>query len=364
MPVVDCRTGEARLSRPRDYITKLTAVAAAPPGTPAPLWEHFLNTTFPLPDHSGPDVELIGFLKRWVGYCTTGLVHEHKFLSLYSTGRSGKNVFVDTISGVLGDYAVRLPSEVLMLRPVEPHRAELMPLRGARLIVCNEIEKGARWHQSRLMAITSGDLITANAMRSNPVTFPIVGKLIVVGNNKPAFPNRNAAARDRLLLVHFKMHFKDEGEGGDSDLPPERIGVRDPQLSEKLRRNEWPAILRWAIDGCLEWQRIGLRPPASVLADSADTLAADDSFLEWKADRCAEIDRHARGRDLIALLSRSFNDWATANKQTGLSRPEFSALLDDHEVERHRVKKGFCALGLELAPEERERLTGQRELNS
>ena len=29
------------------------------------------------------------------------------------------------------------------------------------------------------------------------------------------------------------------------------------------------AILRWAVDGCLEWQRVGLSPPAMVL-DATD----------------------------------------------------------------------------------------------
>ena len=38
---------------------------------------------------------------------------------------------------------------------------------------------------------------------------------------------------------------------------------RDPKLVEKLKA-EWPAILRWVLDGCLEWQRIGLAPPAIV----------------------------------------------------------------------------------------------------
>ena len=32
---------------------------------------------------------------------------------------------------------------------------------------------------------------------------------------------------------------------------------RDRQLGEKLKA-EWPGILQWMIDGCLQWQQIGL----------------------------------------------------------------------------------------------------------
>ena len=179
--------GGIQTARPEDYITKLTSVSPALPGTPYPTWQAFLESTFPLADHGGPDHDLINFLQRWSGYCLSGNTHEHKFVFCYGTGRNGKNIFVDVLADVLNDYAVRIPSEVLMRRHVEPHRSELMPMQGARLIIANEIEKGAQWNQGRLMAITSGDRISANAMRSNPVTFPIVGKLMVIGNNKPSF---------------------------------------------------------------------------------------------------------------------------------------------------------------------------------
>ena len=51
------------------------------------------------------------------------------------------------------------------------------------------------------------------------------------------------AIRRRLLLVPFTVQIP---------LPE-----RDPELMQKLEA-EWPAILRWCVGGCLEWQRIGL----------------------------------------------------------------------------------------------------------
>ena len=44
---------------------------------------------------------------------------------------------------------------------------------------------------------------------------------------------------------------------------------RDPDLPEKLKV-EWPGILQWAIDGCLEWQQDGLAAPPAVVSATAD----------------------------------------------------------------------------------------------
>ena len=62
---------------------------------------------------------------------------------------------------------------------------------------------------------------------------------------------------------------------------------RDKGLAEKLKA-EWPAILRWAIEGCLAWQRDGLQPPAGVQAATEDYLAGEDIIGQWIADCCEE----------------------------------------------------------------------------
>jgi len=354
--------GVMRPASPEDYITKRTAVDPALPGTSAPDWQRFLETTFPLRDHSGPDHELIAFLQRWAGYCCTGLTTEQKFLFLHGSGRNGKNIFADQIFGILNDYAVRLPSEVLMQRPAEPHRAELMPLRGARLIVANEIRKGAKWNQSRLMEIVGGDKLTANPMRGNPVTFPVVGKLMVLGNHKPKFESHNAAAIQRLLLVEFRMQFVDpDGVPPSPDLPPERIAVRDNGLAARLR-TEWPAILRWMIDGCLAWQRLGLKPPPQILADSSESIQNEDLFAQWREECCEDVAHGTKGRDLVSLLGRSYNDWCERRRERVASYSAFGTMLDDHNIEKIRTNAGMVPFGFQLTGAERSRITSSEEL--
>jgi len=55
---VDLRTGNTRLGRAADFITRQTAVTPAPCGTPAPNWFVFLRQA------TKGDDELQGFLQR------------------------------------------------------------------------------------------------------------------------------------------------------------------------------------------------------------------------------------------------------------------------------------------------------------
>ncbi len=73
-------------------------------------------------------------------------------------------------------------------------------------------------------------------MRQDFFTFTPQFKLLIAGNHKPGLRNIDEAIRRRFYLLPFTVR-----------IPPER---RDPLLAETLRA-EWPAILGWAIQGCL-----------------------------------------------------------------------------------------------------------------
>ena len=49
----------------------------------------------------------------------------------------------------------------------------------------------------------------------------------------------------------------------------------DPTLRDRLIA-EWPEILRWLIEGCLEWQAHGLNPPKSVQATTKAYFETQD----------------------------------------------------------------------------------------
>ena len=98
-------------------------------------------------------------------------------------------------------------------------------------------------------------------LRIVELTYEPEFSLFVAGNHKPSFRGVDEAIRRRVLLLPFLQN-----------IP---ANERDPVLPQKLQA-EWPAILCWMVDGCLEWQRVGLQPPASVRVATDDYLNAED----------------------------------------------------------------------------------------
>jgi putative DNA primase/helicase len=92
-------------------------------------------------------------------------------------------------------------------------------------------------------------------------------KLTIIGNHRPVLRNVDDAARRRFNMVPFIRK-------------PPKV---DKKLEEKLRF-EWPAILRWMIEGCLDWQKNGLVRPASIEAATEAYFSEQDLFGQWLED--------------------------------------------------------------------------------
>lgn len=60
---------------------------------------------------------------------------------------------------------------------------------------------------------------------------------------------------------------------------------QDRSLRDKLRA-ELPGILNWALEGCLEWQRVGLGEPEEVRLATEEYREDMDTFAEFLAERC------------------------------------------------------------------------------
>jgi putative DNA primase/helicase len=77
---------------------------------------------------------------------------------------------------------------------------------------------------------------------------------------------------------------------------------RDDHLKEKLEI-EYPAILRWMIDGLLDAQTHGPIRPAAIVEATAAYLDDENRIAAWLAVRCERGPAHKQ------LLKDLFADW-------------------------------------------------------
>jgi putative DNA primase/helicase len=74
---------------------------------------------------TGGDEEYAGFLQRLAGYSLTGSTQEHSLCFVYGTGGNGKGTWLNTVSGILGEYAAVAPIETFTEQRGERHPTEL-----------------------------------------------------------------------------------------------------------------------------------------------------------------------------------------------------------------------------------------------
>jgi putative DNA primase/helicase len=319
--VVDLVTGRVREHRASDFLTRMTAVG---PDGDCPTWIEFLNRV------TAEDLELQAFLQRKAGYALTGLTREHALFFLYGLGANGKSVYLNTLAGILAEYHRTAAIETFTASTVDRHPTDLAGLRGARLVTAIETEEGRRWAESRIKSLTGGDRIAARFMRQDYFEFSPQFKLVIAGNHKPGLRSVDEAIRRRFNLIPFTVH-----------IPPEE---RDETLTDRLKA-EWPGILAWMVQGCLEWQREDLAPPAVVKAATAEYLEAEDAMATWIDDKC---DRSSQSTTSSTDLFLSWKNWADAAGEPSGTQRRFSQKLEDRGFEKIRDRNGRSFQGLRL----------------
>jgi putative DNA primase/helicase len=227
---------------------------------------------------------------------------------------------------ILGPYAQGTGMETLMASKSDRHPTELARLQGARLVSATETEEGRSWAESRIKMMSGEDTITARYMRCDFFDYWPRFKLVISGNHKPSLRTVDIAIRRRLHILPFTV-----------TIPSDE---RDPLLKEKLRA-EWPGILQWAIDGCVEWQRQGLNPPTLVRDATESYFADEDAVGRWMLERC-EL-----GANYWTASSALFGDWKEwaerAGEEVGSQKNFSQVLLGREGIKKHDYgsKRGF-----------------------
>jgi putative DNA primase/helicase len=314
---VDLKTGKLRASRPEDGVTKSTSVAPAE-FADCPLWLRFLEQT------TGCDVEMIRFLQQWCGYSLSGDIREHALVFVFGAGGNGKSVFVNVVTAILASYATVAAMDVFISSRGERHPTDLAMLRGARLVTASETEEGRPWAESRIKQLTGGDAITARFMRQDFFTFKPSFKLTIIGNHKPSLHSVDDAQRRRFNMVPFTR----------------KPNNPDRRLEEKLRA-EWPAILRWMIDGCLDWQANGLVRPSSVVDATSQYFADQDLMAHWIEEACDAEPGNTHKSDTSAVLFQSWTAFAVRSGEKPGTKRTFADAMERRGFENRRGTGGI-----------------------
>jgi putative DNA primase/helicase len=235
-----------------------------------------------------------------------------------------------------GEYATVASSETFVEVGADRHPTDLALLRGARLVTAQEIDEGRRWALARIKGLTGGDPVTARFVRQDFFTYTPQFKLCISANHRPGLRAVDEAIKRRLHVVPFGVV-----------IPPEE---RDAELLEALRE-EWGAILAWALEGCADWQAHGLSQPKAIREATAAYFTDEDVFGHWLDDAC-ELSVDAR--EPLKNLLQSYRRWAERNGERLLGSKRFSQVLEERGLRRYKSGdvRGFAGVRLKTAFED------------
>lgn len=270
--IINLRTGKLLPHNRRRLITVLSP-ASYDPGAQCPLWLKFLSEIM------AGNQAMIDALQRLAGYFLTGDISVQILPIFYGPGGNGKNVFLDTIVGILGLLAAEAPDSLLTVRLGDEHPTEIADLHGKRLVVASEMEEGRKMRIGLVKKITGNKYLKGRFMRQDYFQFERTHKTVLVTNNKPIVTESSNAIWRRLRLIPFTV-----------TIPESK---QDKQLTEKLAA-ERPGILAWMVHGCLDWQRrkCDLAFPEAVQKATEEYRADSDHVADFIEERCTDWHGH------------------------------------------------------------------------
>lgn len=324
--IADLRTGQITPADPARMHTRVTSCA---PDFDADTttWDEFLIDTF------GGDQALIGYLQRLVGYSAVGKVGPHVLPFAHGSGGNGKGVFLESLTGVLGDYATTAPVGFLMAQTYSQHETEIARLAGARMVVCSEVNEGDRFDEAKVKQLTGGDSLTARFMRADHFSFTPTHQLWLVGNTQPAVRTGGRSFWRRLRLIPFQHEVQDDQVVDD--------------FQTILATQHGPALLAWIIAGASEYARGGLGEPASVKAATDEYEHDQDTVRRFLEERC-----HVSGNPQVklkaAVVRDAYEKWCASEGVTAVNAKALGLALRRHGVWTWRDGGGRYYLGITL----------------
>lgn len=306
---IDLKTGMLRSHDPDDLITKLCPVAYDANAV-SEVWDRYLDSS------TEGDQTFMDFLQVAVGYTLTGDTKEEKMFFIYGPTASGKSTFLESLKSILGDYALTADFETFIKRgQVGGARNDVARMAGTRFVISIEVDEGKELAEGLVKMMTGGDTLSARFLYKESFEFVPRCKLWLAANHAPKVSDRDDAIWRRILRVPF-IHTVPE----DKRDPAVKATLRNPAISG-------PAILAWAVQGCIRWQSEGLIVPELVKASTEAYRTENDPLKDFFETECTF---DSRLHCTVSGMRQRYDAWAKNNGlRYTLGPQQFNSRLTD-----------------------------------
>jgi putative DNA primase/helicase len=319
---LDLRTGQLREARREDFITKQIGVAFDPTAK-CPEFIKFLGWAM------DGDSTKIKFIQTFIGYCLTGDVSEEIMCVFYGDGDNGKSTTTMLLYDLLGDYAGKAQSDLLVHAQGKEGSAspDLAKLLGLRLVIVSETEDGCLLSEGQVKYSTSNVVITARKLHKDPFTFPPTHKILLETNYRPRVRGTDDGIWRRLALAAFMQKIAEADKVTD--------------FRERVLKPELSGILNFALEGLARWKCDGLRQPEVMRNAVAEYRSQNDDVAQWIEERTV---RDPESVVLTRQLHDDYVNWlGPQDRDRAFKSPRFAEELERKGFHAERGKTGARA---------------------
>lgn len=328
--IVDLKTGTILPHEPHHLMTKIADVGYEKDAE-APNWQAFLETIL-VNERGETDHELIRYVQKLIGYSMTGDITDQSMYFLYGGGKNGKSTFINTVKDILGDYARQTNKETFISKETNGSaNSDVARLAGSRFVSAVESNEGEKLDESIVKQITGGESIIARFLHKDYFEFDPQFKVFFTTNHKPIVKGTDEGIWRRIKLIPFLAF-----------IPEEK---RDAKLPVKLKE-EASGILNWMVEGCLMWQREGLKPPSTIEASGKEYREEMDLLLPFIIESC---NINPLSKVELKDLHAEYRHYCADNGDFELKKRTFTRELENkgYKKERGTANKTFIH-GIEL----------------
>ena len=222
------------------------------------------------------NTEVIEWMQMYFGYCLTGLPPNRMVAFFWGDGRNGKSTLVNIVSRIIGEYSVAARIETFIeSNNADKINQDIVQFRGSRLITAQESSDGQRLNENRIKDMSGGDKIVGRYLYSKQdISFVNTGKMIFSTNHKPKINGTDKGMWDRIRLIPFEYHIKDD----------ELVD----RFDEMLLKEESEGIFNWIYEGLRKLMSRNFKfPVVSTIEDATQEYKdEEDRVGQFLSDRC------------------------------------------------------------------------------
>lgn len=272
--VLDVNLLELRAGIPSDMISLSTSTYFNQTITEEnqDMLNRLLNTIFPIED-------IKYYMLRYIGsFLEAG--NKDKIFSLWSgLGDNGKSIMVRLVELAFGEYAVKLPTSLLMGKRTQSASAtpELALVENKLISIIQEPDDQEKMNLGLMKELTGNDTIYIREMYEKGKNIEVRSKVILIANKIPQLNTTDRATWSRIKVVPFLSTFVDD----DKQLDEKRyIYKKDPNLINKLKVLV-PAFFRLIIEEYKNYKIIGLDEPEIITKYTNELKELNDTLRQF-----------------------------------------------------------------------------------